>query len=228
MQLTLSALHFALVRGMLDKGYAPSFDDLVSEFQASPDEVRPALEALQAYHGVVLHPNRTDVWVVHPFSTAPTPFTVRRQNQLWWGNCAWCSLGIAALLGGDGIRIDTTLGGEGLPISVYIDEGKVRQQDLWVHFPIPMARAWDNVMYTCSTMLIFDSRQAIDSWSQRHNIPRGDVQPIQHIYDFAAVWYGRHADRDWRKWTANEAREIFTRFGLRGHIWDLPASAERF
>ena len=36
-------------------------------------------------------------------------------------------------------------------------------------------------------------------------------QPIQRVYDFAEVWYGRHLDPDWRKWTIEEASGIFKR-----------------
>lgn len=119
------------------------------------------------------------------------------------------------------------MGAEGRPVTIHLDSGRVRE-DLWVHFPIPMARAWDNVIYTCSTMLVFASEKDIDEWSERHAIPRGSAQPIQRAYDFAAVWYGRHLDPDWRKWTVEEEREIFTRFGLEGPIWQLPNTAERF
>ncbi|MFN9298585.1 MAG: alkylmercury lyase family protein [Acidobacteriota bacterium] len=148
-------------------------------------------------------------------------FAIQRQDDVWWGNCAWCSLGAAALLGGDGIRIYTTLGGEGEAVAIHIDGHQVRE-NLFVHFPIPMASAWNNVMFTCSTMLVFKDASAVDAWSRRHALPRGDVRAIQTVYEFARVWYGRHLEEDWRKWTISEAREIFRSFGLEGPIWDLP------
>jgi hypothetical protein len=190
-------------------------------------EVTDAMEALKELHGVLLHPHQPEVWVIHPFSTAPTPFVVRKGERSWWGNCAWCSLGAAALLGGDGITIQTTLGAEGQPVTVHIDSGQVRE-NLFVHFPIPMVHAWDNVIYTCSTMLMFGSEAAVDQWCVRHAIARGDVQPIQRVYEFAAVWYGRHLDEDWRKWTVDEAAAIFARFGFSGPIWQLPVTTGRF
>jgi hypothetical protein len=226
-QLTVASLHHALIRHMMDRGFAPTRFELADRFGVTPDQIARSLEALRDDHGVVLHPHVPEVWVVHPFSTAPTLFVVRKGDRAWWGNCAWCSLGIAALLGGDAVTIDTNLGAEGQPVTVHVDRGLVREE-LWVHFPIPMARAWDNVIYTCSTMLIFDSEAAIGGWSERHAIPRGDVRPIQRVYDFAAVWYGRHLDPEWRKWTVEEARSMFERFGLEGPVWQLPHTAERF
>lgn len=112
-------------------------------------------------------------------------------------------------------------------MTVHVDDNHVREQ-LWVHFPIAMVHAWRNVLYTCSTMLIFDSESAIDLWSARHAISRGDAQPIQRVYDFAAVWYGRHLALDWQKWTMQEAREIFARFSFQGPIWQLPGTVGSF
>jgi hypothetical protein len=100
--------------------------------------------------------------------------------------------------------------------------------DLLVHFPVPMKHAWDNVLFTCSVMLMFRYKRSIQDWSRRHALPCGDAQPVQKVYDFARVWYGRHLDADWRKWTTEEARGIFERFGFRGPVWELPASGERF
>jgi Alkylmercury lyase len=119
------------------------------------------------------------------------------------------------------------LGAEGAPAVIHIDDHRVRE-NLVVHFPIPMTHAWDNVVYTCSTILVFATDTDVDAWSQRHAILRGDVQPIQRVYDFARVWYGRHLEDEWRKWTADEARDLFEHFRFTGRIWSLPASDQRF
>lgn len=227
MLLNKSALHYAIMRHLMDYGFAPTIEALSGKFGVEPEEVARTLSRLQEDHGVVLHPHRPEVWVIHPFSTAPTCFVVRHGERLWWANCAWCSLGIAALLGGNGISIDSRLGADGDPVTVHVEAGRVREE-LLVHFPVPMTSVWDNVIYSDSTVLMFESPAEIEAWAKRHNIRRGDVQPIQRVYDLAAVWFGRHLDQDWRKWTMTEAQEIFRKIGLSGPIWDLPQSAERF
>lgn len=226
-ELSKASLHFSILKHFVDHGHAPTRATLVEMFDASPAAVVEALRVLADDHGVVLHPHEPEIWVIHPFSTAPTPFIVRFQERNWWGNCAWCSLGIAAILGGHHVTIQTTLGAEGRPITIHIDDHRVRE-DLLVHFPIPMTRAWDNVIFTCSTMLVFGDEPSIDLWSAQHALPRGDAQPIQKIYAFARVWYGRHLDLTWRKWSAAEAHDIFQQFGLSGPIWDLPQTKDRF
>ena len=109
----------------------------------------------------------------------------------WWGNCAWCSLGIAAILQED-VQISTLIGGENKQVTIQIIEGELQEKNYYVHFPIPMINAWDNVIYTCSNMLLFEEKTQVEDWSKKHNIPLGDVQPIDKIWAFAKKWYGNH------------------------------------
>jgi len=227
MPLTHSTLHAAIGRYFLAHGTAPTIARLSGDFAVDETMVRDALCALADYHGVVLHPVSGEIWAMHPFSAAPTLFWVESGERSWWGNCAWCSLGIAALLNAD-VTITTVLGGESTQVTLRIEDGVISPANWYVHFPIPMTRAWDNVTYTCSTMLVFDSEAAVDRWSAKHGIPRGDVQPLSTVWAFVRAWYGRHLDDDWTKWTVDEARALFERFGLTGPIWALPAAAERF
>lgn len=227
MELNHASLHHFAMRHIVDAGYPPSISEIAAAFTVSDDEVIRRLRALEEYHGVVLHAASSEIWVMHPFSNAPTNFWITSKNGGWWGNCAWCSLGVAALLDED-VSITTTLGAESKQIIVAVKEGKLLNENLYIHFPIPMAKAWDNVPFTCSTMLLFDSEKAIDDWCHRHNMKRGDVQAIQNIWAFSKVWYGNHLKPNWVKWTAAEAKAIFERFGLTHPIWDIPATQSRF
>ena len=78
--------------------------------------------------------------------------------------------------------------------TVRVENGRLRDEGLLVHFPVPMRHVWDNVIYTCSTMLLFESEAKIDDWCNRHRIPKGSVQPLSRVFELAKVWYGRHAD----------------------------------
>ena len=227
----LSTLHHAILRHVVDFGFAPRVPTLAALLERPASEIEAGLERLHREHGVVLHPGSTKIWVAHPFSLTPTNFWVRAGERSWWGPCAWCSLGIAALVQqevDDEIEIATTLGGHDEQVRLRIREGRVVGDRFLVHFPIPMRRAWDNVVYTCSTMLLFDSEDAIDAWCVRHDVRKGDVKPVSDVWNLAQVWYGQHLSPDWRKWTAAEAREIFKRFGFSGEIWALEASGSRF
>jgi hypothetical protein len=91
-----------------------------------------------------------------------------------------------------------------------------------------MKNAWDNVIYTCSNMLIFENVEQIESWALRHNIPQGDIQPLEKIWTFSKKWYGEHLNPAWTKWTVEEAKQIFMEFELDGKIWNLDDSKERY
>ena len=225
--LTQGQLHAAILRHIIDRGVAPEVDELAARFGVSVDTLIVVLQGLADDHGVVLHPHTPKIWVIHPFSLAPTHFLLRAGEGEWWGNCAWCSLGAAALLNRD-LTITTTLGANSRQVDIRIQDGRLIDTDFVVHFPVPMAHAWDNVIYTCSTMLLFEDEARVDDWSRRHGIARGDVQPLETVWAFARVWYGRHLNPDWTKWSTDEARALFERFGLAGPIWHLPESKTRF
>jgi hypothetical protein len=222
-----SSLHHAIIRHFIDHGHAPSLQTLAQHFRQPRAAVVAGLQALQEYHGVVLHAATSEVWVMHPFSSAPTNFWVQSAKGSWWGNCAWCSAGIAALIDDDMV-ITTTLGAEAEQVRIRVANGQLDDQGLLVHFPVPMTQAWDNVIYTCSTMLLFDSETQIDDWCRRHRIAKGSVQPLSRVWQFARVWYGRHLDPAWKKWSADEAQAIFEQFGLIGPVWDIPTGVARF
>lgn len=225
--MTNASLHHAVIEFVIERGFAPDSDELADRLEAAVEEVERGLLGLQDYHGVVLHPGSTRIWVVHPFSTAPTNFVVKAGRRQWWAPCAWCALGVAALVEGD-VSIVTTLGAEGEQVTVAVKSGQVEATGYVVHFPVPMRRVWDDVIYSCTNMLLFENEEAVHRWTDRHRVPKGDVQPLGVVWELAKVWYGRHRDRDWQKWSVDEAREIFAGLGLVGDTWELPASDAPF
>jgi hypothetical protein len=220
-------VHHAVLTHLVDHGYAPNVPTLAAILSAGSDEVEASLQRLHEGHGLVLHPNSHRIWIAHPFATAPTNFWVTSPRGRWWGNCAWCSLGVAALIGGE-VAIATTLGGEEERVVLHVRDGHVVEKELVVHFSLPPARAWENVVYYCSTVLLFRDAEHVAQWCDAHAIVQGVVVPVAQVWELAKVWYGRHLDRKWRKWTTDEAQEIFDRVGLTGEFWALPRSTGRF
>ena len=220
-------LHHELIRGLIETCAVPTREELQARLSCSSAELGLAVEDLEDAHGVVLHPKTHNVWAIHPFSAAPTPFVVQSGEKKWWGNCAWCSLGIAVLVDKP-CTIVTTLGAETEQVALKVEEGRLSRTDLVVHFPIPMAEAWDNVVYTCSTMLFFKDESQVTAWCARHRIPKGDIQPVEKVLELAKRWYGEYLQPDWTKKSVNDARAIFTELGLSHPIWSLPADGGRF
>jgi hypothetical protein len=226
---TSSELHYMILHSFLEKGYAPDLAAMASHFgETDLHGIRSGLIELEEQHAVVLHPDKESVWIIHPLSAAPTNFCVKAKGMTFWGNCAWCSLGAAALLQPNDVTISTTAGAEGEPLEIDIVNGELIPTSHLVHFPVPMAKAWENVVYTCSVMLLFKNELEIDSWCRRHLIHKGDVESVSRIWDFAKAWYGNHLSRTWKKWTEEEAIELFRTYGLSGPIWSIPVTGKLF
>ena len=222
-----SQLHAAIITTFLDLERPPTVQELATRFGCDLATAREGLRALADYHGVVLHPHSDEIWVAHPFSAAPTSCVVTAGRKRWWGNCVWCSLGLAHLAGGSA-TIDTRLGALDEMVQLRVDQGTLRETDYVVHFPVPMRQAWDNVLYTCSVMLLFPAEVDVDAWCATRGIAKGDVRPLEQVWHFAREWYGRHASPTWTKWSLPEATALFRRHQLTGPIWSLEDGAERF
>lgn len=220
-------LHYELIQGLVETCSVPTREELQARMSCSSAELDRAFDDLAGEHGVVLHPASHNVWAIHPFSLAPTLFLVESGPKKWWGNCAWCSLGVAVLAGGRCV-ITSTLGAETEQVQLVVEDGRVNRHDLVVHFPIPMERAWDNVVYTCSTMLLFKDEDHVVEWSARRRISRGDVQPVAKVLELSRRWYGDHLRADWTKKSVAEARAIFAELGLTHPIWSLTSHDSRF
>jgi hypothetical protein len=220
-----SAIHHHLLRGLIDHGVAPDIAALSRLLGTDAQAVTDRLVRLEKSHGLVCHPGKAEPWVIHPFSLSPTATWVQGSRRGWWAPCIWCACGVAALVAED-VTIHARIGGEAEDIDIHYDAGSVRESGLVVHFAVPLRKAWDNVHHYCATVLPFRSVPDVDAWSRRHGIPKGAAVPIAQVADLARVWYGKHADPDWEKWSIEQAREIFKRIGLTGEFWSLAPSAE--
>jgi hypothetical protein len=213
-------VHHAFIDRLRQTGRAPSRHEVSAALAKPVEEIEKALSRLAESHGVVLHPHVCEPWVIHPVSFSPTATWVQKGDQGWWAPCIWCGCGIATLVGGDAV-IHARLGGEMEDIDIHIVKGEVQDKDLWVHFALPPRTAWDNVHHFCATVLPFRRESDVRLWSERHGIPVGSAVPIAQVQDLGREWYGHHCDRNWRKWSVDEAIKIFEKVGLVGAFWSL-------
>ena len=216
-------LHHLILKNFVESGFPPTLKDLVTATSLPEEKIQAMLSELEAAHGVLLHLNSHKVWVAHPFAAAPTGWWVEQDGRGWFSNCIWCSLGVCALVGGES-HIHTCLGGESEKTVITVTPDGPVQKNYVAHFSVPMQNAWDNVLFTCATMHLFRDEDHVHDWCQRHNLAKGEVVPIRQVWGLARVWYGKHLDKDWKKWTVKEAGEIFTSAGLTSDFWKLKES----
>jgi hypothetical protein len=228
MTVVLSQLHHAIIRGLIDDGRCPTNVELSRKLEIDAVALERSLRELADVHGVVLHPHVCEPWIVHPFSLTPTLNWIAADGRSWWAPCLWCALGVTTIVGGTA-RIHTRIGAEAEPLIIDVVDGRpITAIDTWVHFAIPPARAWDNVHLHCSLVLPFHFPADIELWCQRHGVTMGEAMPLEQVALLARVWYGKHADADWTKWSTAEAAQIFTEADLTSPFWRLESGEKRF
>ena len=201
-------------------GYPPSAAELAATLDVTADDVLASWARLAEGRALLLGANGDRVQVAPPFSAVPTPFWVRTPRGSWWGNCAWESLGIPALLETDAV-ITTTSGATGEPLEVVVEGGEARPADAPVHVAVPVKHWWDDVRFTCGTLLLFHSDGEVDAWCQGRGIPRGAVITVGQCWQLAKRWFTGRFEPEWRRLTPEEARESFAEAGLKGKFWEL-------
>jgi hypothetical protein len=218
----LADVHALLVGQILEGGHLPKTGWIASMLQISAEELTHRLVQLADMHGLVLHPHAVEPWIVHPFSTTPTLHYVESKHHGWWAPCIWCALGIAQLAGGK-IRISTRIGAETEAILLEVEDGvPLSTEEVVIHFSIPPREAWNNVHHHCSLVLPFRNHADVGRWCREHGHAFGEVVSLEATANLAGRWYGPYAKRSWRKWTVEEAQQIFHESGLTSPFWELP------
>lgn len=212
----------ALTRLIAEKGHAPDIATLAGQLHTEPARVETSLKRLHEAHALLLHPNSTAPWVVHPFALAPGGCWVETESRGYWANCLYCAFGVAAALGCDA-RITTRLGGESETVVLAISNGELIQQDGVFHLSTPPASWWPHVIYACSSFQPFNAESDVDDWCSRHYLPKGAVITMPAAWRLAKEWYGNYLQHPWRKRTPEEVRALFDRHGLTSSFWKLEA-----
>ena len=128
--------------------HAPTSADVAQALSTSAEEVEAAFERLHKKRLLVPEPgNPSRVRMAPPFSGVETPFRVNVQDKSYYANCAWDALGIAAALQADAI-IDASDGQSGEPMTLEVRNGQPVPQPCVIHFAVPAAHWWDDILYT--------------------------------------------------------------------------------
>jgi hypothetical protein len=134
-------------RRFVELGVAPSADDVAAELGLEHDEVAAIFRRLHDAHALVLEPDSTAIRMLNPFSCVPTQHRVEAGGRSWFANCAWDALGIPAALGVDG-HVSSTCPDCGEQIEIEVRGSRAVQADVPVHFAVPAARWWDDIVFT--------------------------------------------------------------------------------
>ena len=206
-------------RFFVDHGHAPHAADLVQHLGCSEADVQSSFQRLSENHLLVLYPNSDNIWVAHPFSAIQTNYWVQAGERGWWGNCGFCSLGIAAMLR-DSVTIKTCAGCEGDPLVIEIENGEISSKGC-LHVPLPISKWHDNIIYTCGNVHYFHSDQEVSGWCARHRVERGRTLDLADAWRLAKAWYGDYLNPQWKPRTDAELQHLLDKCNLRGEFWSV-------
>jgi hypothetical protein len=127
---------------------APASVEVARALKTSVEEVEAAFARLHKKRLLVPEPgNPSRIRMAPPFSGIETPFLVRVQDKSYYANCVWDALGIPAALHEDAV-VEASDGYSGEPINLEVRNGKPVPQECIIHFAVPAARWWDDIIYT--------------------------------------------------------------------------------
>ena len=128
--------------------HAPTTYDVAQALDAPLGEVEAAFARLHQKRLLVPEPgDPSRIRMAPPFSGIETPFRVNVQEKIYYANCAWDALGIPAALHQDA-RVDAEDGHSGEPIPLEVRDGQPVPQPCVIHFAVPAARWWQDIIYT--------------------------------------------------------------------------------
>jgi hypothetical protein len=140
-------VRYEVYRFFADNCKAPSYQEVAVLLNAAQEDVRDSFHKLHERHMVFLEPGTDTIRIANPFSAIATKFRVRAGHKVWWANCAWDSLGIAAALNVD-VRIEATYPDAQGTVELQVNNGAVDGRNHVVHFPLPCSRWYDDLVFT--------------------------------------------------------------------------------
>jgi hypothetical protein len=125
----------------------PTIAETAAHFRISLDHAARLYQELHDRHAIFVDPQTAKIRMANPYSAVPTRFRVFAGGHAYWANCAWDALGIPAMLGADA-RIAASCADNDQPIALAIRNGQLEGDNAVVHFPLPFARWYDDLVFT--------------------------------------------------------------------------------
>ncbi|KAJ6443516.1 AIF-like mitochondrial oxidoreductase (Nfrl) [Purpureocillium lavendulum] len=243
-------LRFDVINFWLDQCRPPTVAELASQGGGEGDRdetsVRRGLARLEQLHHLTLYgadvPSPTPIAMAHPFSHLPTPYLVKAgDGRAWWANCAWCALGLAAMLYPDaapGANTDVAVSVHALTapagaltvLTVTRDGNLVvppqhrtdtgaEEYDLHAVFSAPPSRWWADVRFACGTIQLCATRAEAEAWPRRHGFLDGDAVRLDALWRLAKAWYQDKHRYDYERKTPAQREVLFRELGLTSAYW---------
>src|SRR5690606_23751955 len=118
------------------------------EFKLSEGAVQQALERLHDAHHIFLDPDSHQLRMANPLSAIETDYRVKVDDKWFFANCAWDTLGIAAMTV-DSVTVEANLPRSREIVTNPVTSGQlIAPSGLLVHFSLPVRLWYDNLIDT--------------------------------------------------------------------------------
>ena len=135
-------------------GDTPTVGTVARELSVSENDVGDAFDRLASGRAIVLDPGTRTIRMAAPLAGGPTPFSVVMDGRSLYANCIWDSLGVAAMRAdaGQPSRAEITTQcpdcHDALRVTVSDDGVTANPSSAVVHFAVPAARWWADIVFT--------------------------------------------------------------------------------
>ena len=144
----VNEVRLQVLRTTIDTTAVPSALETAAVLGIRGEQAIEAYRKLGDGHVYVTEPaDPTRLRMANPFSAVPTGFRVETRGKSYYGNCVWDALGVVSLMGGNG-QVKTGCPDCGEALTLVISGDELVQKEGLVHFSVPAAHWWDDIVYT--------------------------------------------------------------------------------
>jgi alkylmercury lyase len=137
-----------ILNHLLSRGTPPSTAETAARLHITEADAAAAYDRLAAGRVIVFKPGTRDVLMAAPLSGLPTQHVARMADgRSHYGNCVWDALGVIAMLGTDGDLVSSCPDCD-TPLELSVRGGVLQPSTAVVHFSVPAARWWEDVVFT--------------------------------------------------------------------------------
>jgi DNA-binding transcriptional MocR family regulator len=144
----LTSVKLAIYETIANTAQAPVVSDIAKQLNLAHDQVQAAFDELHKQRLLVPEPgDPTRIRMAPPFSGIETSFRVIVRDTVYFAPCAWDMLGIPAALHQDAV-IHASDGHTREPMTIVVRGGAPAPEPCAIHFAVPAAHWWDDIIYT--------------------------------------------------------------------------------
>jgi len=137
-----------IYHSLAETAKAPSAAEVARDLGLGVGDVQAAFGRLHGKRLLVPEPgDPSRIRMAPPFSGVETAFPVEARGRRYFANCVWDALGVAAALHADAV-VPASDGFDGGPIPLEVRDRRPVPQECVIHFAVPAARWWDDILYT--------------------------------------------------------------------------------